>query len=131
MSTITTIAHNLLNAREQFAAAEAAKKAAEAAFVALAQAQGITEVELTEDGKTVRVAVENRPRREFDVSILAQYLPVELVAQLLKEVIDPKAFDNAVGAGLVPEDIAQKAVTTEYSTQVRVYGERGVRAPRN
>lgn len=127
MSTIQTAAKQLIAAREAAKQAEEAKKAAEAIFLTVAEAEGITECE-TPDG--VRVSVEHRPRREFDVSVLAELLPVEIVAQVLKEAIDPKAFDHAVGAGVIPTTVADKAVTTTYSTQVRVYGEQGVRAAR-
>jgi hypothetical protein len=117
----------LLIAREAAKQAEEAKKAAEGIFLALAEAEGVSECETAEG---IRVSVEHRPRREFDVSVLAELLPVEVVAQVLKEAIDPKAFDNAVGAGVIPMTVADKAVTTTYSTQVRVYGEQGVRAAR-
>ena len=127
MSNILTAAANLLAARDAAKIAETNKKEAESLFLAIAEIAGLTEIE-TADG--VRIAVENRPRRDFDVSVLATLLPVEIVAQVLKEAIDPKAFDNAVGAGLISATIADKAVVTTYSTQVRVYGEQGVRAPR-
>lgn len=127
MSNILTAANHLLAAREAAKKADEAKKAAEALFLNLAEQAGLTEYETPEG---IRVAVENRPRRDIAVNVLAEFLPVEIVAQVLKEAVDPTAFDHAVGAGLIPTDIAEKAVTTTYSTQVRVYGEKGVRAPR-
>lgn len=127
MTPIQTAAQQLIVAREAAKQAEEAKKAAEALFIAVAEQAGVT-VHETDNG--IRIAVENRPRREFDVSVLAECLPVEVVAQVLKEAIDPKAFDNAVGAGVIPVTVADKAVTTTFTTQVRVYGEQGVRAAR-
>lgn len=120
-------AQALIDMRETAKKADEAKREAEAMFIALAQAEGVDTLE-TDEG--IRVSVENRPRRDIDVSVLAEFLPVELVAQVLKEVVDPKAFDNAVGAGLIHPEVADKAVTTTYSTQVRVYGEQGVRERR-
>lgn len=124
---IMKAAQSLIELREAAKQADEAKREAEAVFIALAQAEGIDSVE-TDAG--IRISVENRPRRDIDVSVLAEFLPVELVAQVLKEVVDPKAFDNAVGAGLIDPEVADKAVTTTYSTQVRVYGEQGVRERR-
>lgn len=126
MSVLTKIAEDLLALREAAKKAEEAKRDAEAIFIALAEAEGVDMVEI--DG--IRLSVENRPRRDINVSVLAEFLPVELVAQVLKEVVDPKAFDHAVGAGLIDPKVADKAVTTTYSTQVRVYGEQGVRGER-
>lgn len=127
MSATLTAAALLLTARAEAQRAEQAKREAEELFLAAAEAAGVTEVE-TVDG--VRVAVEARPRRTIDMGVLTDNLPVGIVAQVLKEAVDPKAFDHAVGAGLIAAEIADKAVTVEYSTQVRVYGEQGVRARR-
>lgn len=127
MTATLTAANILLAARAEAERAERAKRDAEALFLAAAEAAGVTEVETAEG---IRVAVEQRPRRTFDVSVLAEHLPVEIVAQVLKEAVDPKAFDNAVGAGLIDPTIADKAVAVDYSTQVRVYGEQGVKARR-
>jgi hypothetical protein len=126
-TAIATAADFLLAARADAQRAEQAKRDAETLFLAAADAAGLTEIETTAG---VRVAIEHRPRRTFDVSVLAENLPVEIVAQVLKEAIDPQAFDNAVGAGLIDATIADKAVTVDYSTQVRVYGEQGVKARR-
>lgn len=130
MSTNTvllTAVQQLLVAREAAKQADEAKKAAEALFLTVAEAAGLDEVETPEG---IRVRVENRPTRSFDVSVLAALLPVDIVAQVLKEAIDPALFDAAVTAGLIPEVVADKAVTTKFSTQVRVYGEKGVRERR-
>jgi hypothetical protein len=128
MNTAITAAANLLAAREAAKAAEEAKRAAEAIFCTVAEANGLTEVETPEG---VRVAVEHRPRRDIDVAVLAEHLAVDTLASLLKEVIDPKAFDAAVARGEVSDEVADKAVTTTFSTQVRVYGELGVRERRS
>jgi len=130
MSTNTvllTAVQQLLVAREAAKQADEAKKAAEALFITVAEAAGLDEVETPEG---IRVRVENRPTRSFDVSVLAALLPVDIVAQVLKEAIDPALFDAAVTSGLIPEVVADKAVTTKFSTQVRVYGEKGVRERR-
>lgn len=127
MNELLTAATHLLEAREAAKRAEEAKKAAEALFLRVAEAEGVTEME-TPDG--IRVAVENRPTRTFDVSMLALLLPVDTVAQILKEAVDPTAFDAAVRMGMIGQDVAALATTTKYSTQVRVYGEKGVRESR-
>jgi hypothetical protein len=126
-TTLLTAVQHLLVAREAAKQADEAKKAAEALFLTVAEAMGQDEVETPEG---IRVRVENRPTRTFDVSVLAELLPVDTVAQVLKEAIDPALFDAAVLAGLISEQVADKAITTKYSTQVRVYGEQGVRAKR-
>jgi hypothetical protein len=126
-NALQTAATHLLQAREAAKKADEAKKAAEALFLTVADAEGISEYETTEG---IRVSVEHRPTRSFDVSVLAALLPVDTVAQVLKEAVDPAAFDAAVLSGLIAEQVADKAVTTKFSTQVRVYGEKGVRAPR-
>lgn len=126
-TALQTAANQLLQAREAAKQAEEAKKAAEALFLTVADAEGISEYETPEG---IRVSVEHRPTRAFDVSVLAALLPVDTVAQVLKEAVDPTAFDAAVLSGLIAEEVADKAVTTKYSTQVRVYGEKGVRERR-
>ena len=126
-TVLLTAVQQLLVAREAAKQADEAKKAAEALFITVAEANGLDEVETPEG---IRVSVENRPTRSFDVSTLAALLPVDIVAQVLKEAIDPALFDAAVTSGLIPEVVADKAVTTKYSTQVRVYGEKGVRERR-
>jgi len=126
-TVLLTAVQQLLVAREAAKQADEAKKAAEALFITVTEANGLDEVETPEG---IRVSVENRPTRSFDVSTLAALLPVDIVAQVLKEAIDPALFDAAVTSGLIPEVVADKAVTTKYSTQVRVYGEKGVRERR-
>lgn len=121
MALTDVLATQLLAAREIARKAEETKKEQEAAFIAHLAEIGIDHYDTPEG---VRISVEERPRRDFAVNILAEFLPVEIVAQVLKEAVDPKAFDNAVGAGLISPEIADKATTTTYSTQVRVYGTR-------
>jgi|GEM_PF-2187176 len=74
----------------------------------------------------VRVRVENRPRRKFDVSILSSLLSPTLVASLIRQDVDTAAFDAAVTSGLVPVEVAEKATKVSYSQQVRLYGARGL-----
>jgi hypothetical protein len=74
----------------------------------------------------VRVRLEQRPRRTFNLSVLSTYLPATVVASLIRQDVDSSAFDSAVSAGLVPADVADKATEVSYSQQVRVYGARGV-----
>lgn len=130
MSTtaVATAAKALIQAREAAKQADEAKKAAEAMFRACAEQAGITEHETPEG---VRVAIETRPNpRVISVEVLAEHLTAEIVASVLKEAIDPKAFDAAVKTGIISEDIADKAVTQTYREEVRVYGELGVRERR-
>lgn len=112
-----------LSARELAQDAEALRKAAEAEFVATLEDAGIDYVE-TSDG--VRVAVENRPRRTIDINVLMEHLSDDVIQQIIKTAVDPKAFDAAVKVNLIDENVADKAVRTDYSTQVRVYGDRVV-----
>lgn len=112
-----------LAARDAAVAAEKAKREAEAAFVAALEAAGVEYVE-TADGK--RVAVEHRPRRKFDIAVLAEHLAADILATVLKEEVDGKALDAAVQSYLVDPMVADKATTVTYSTQVRVYGDKVV-----
>jgi hypothetical protein len=118
---INEITEAFLAIREEERLVAERKKAVEAEFVATLQSAGIDFVE-TADGK--RVAVEERPRRKFDLGILAEYLDSDTLALILKEEIDGKALDAAVKARQIDENVADKATTTTYSTQVRVYGAR-------
>lgn len=112
-----------LAARDAAVAADKAKREAEAAFIAALEAAGADFVE-TADGK--RVAVEVRPRRKFDISVLAEHLGADILATVLKEEVDPKALDAAVKSYLIDPMVADKATTVTYSTQVRVYGDKVV-----
>ena len=118
---INEVTEAFLAIREEERLVAERKKAVEAEFVATLQSAGIDFVE-TSDGK--RVAVEERPRRKFDLGILAEYLDSDTLALILKEEIDGKALDAAVKARQIDENVADKATTTTYSTQVRVYGAR-------
>lgn len=117
----------VLAAREAFTAAEAAKKAAEAAFIDACDAAGVDFVE-TSDG--LRVAVEHRPTRKIDVDVLTEHLAADVLDRVLKMTVDTKAFDAAVKVALIDDEVADKAVTVTTSTQVRVYGEKGVKGER-
>jgi hypothetical protein len=117
---ITEATNLLLAARDAADAAEKAKREAEANFIATLENAGLTFVE-TADGK--RVAVENRPRRKYDLSVFAEHLSADLLAIILKEEIDGKALDAAVKAYQIDPEIADKGTTVTYSTQVRVYGD--------
>jgi hypothetical protein len=114
---INEVTEAFLAIREEERLVAERKKALEAEFVATLQSAGIDFVE-TADGK--RVAVEERPRRKFDLGILAEHLDSDTLALILKEEID----GNAVKARQIDENVADKATTTTYSTQVRVYGAR-------
>ncbi len=125
---VATAAKALIEAREAARLADEAKKAAEAMFRACAEQAGLTEYETAEG---VRIAVETRPNpRVISVQVLAEHLSADIVAGVLKEAIDPKAFDAAVTAGIIDPTIAEKAVTQTYREEVRVYGELGVRERR-
>jgi hypothetical protein len=117
---ITEATNLLLAARDAADEAEKAKREAEQAFIATLESAGLTFVE-TVDGK--RVAVENRPRRKFDLSVFAEHLSADLLAIILKEEIDGKALDAAVKAYQIDPAVADKGTTVTYSTQVRVYGD--------
>lgn len=118
---ITEITNLLLASREAADAAEKAKREAEQAFIATLEAAGLTFVE-TADGK--RIAVENRPRRKFDLSVFAEHLSSDVLAIILKEEIDGKALDAAVKAFQIDPEVADKGTTVTYSTQVRIYGDK-------
>lgn len=120
---IAELTEAVIAKREEARVADEAKKQAEAEFITALEAAGLTYVE-TPEGK--RVAVEARPRRKFDVGVLADYLAAEVLALVLKEEVDPKALDAAVTAHQIDPLIAEKATTVTYSTQVRVYGDRVV-----
>lgn len=74
----------------------------------------------------VRVRIENRPRRTFDLSVLASLLSPTVVATLIRQDVDHSALDAAVAAGIVPSEVADKATEVSYSQQVRLYGARGL-----
>ena len=123
MSTIRTLNQSttaVIEARRAADAAEKALKEAQAAFMDAAAAAGVEYVE-TEDG--IRVAVEHRPRRTIDLSVLRENLPLAIVGEVIKESVDTKAFDAAVELGAITHTVADKAVTVKTSTQVRVYGD--------
>lgn len=118
---ITEITNLLLASREAADAAEKAKREAEQAFIATLEAAGLTFVE-TADGK--RIAVEDRPRRKFDVSVFAEHLDSDTLAIILKEEIDGKALDAAVKSLQIDPAVADKGTTVSYSRQVRIYGDK-------
>lgn len=120
---LTNLTETLLAARNAAVAAEKAKRDAEAAFIAALEAAGVDYIE-TADGK--RVAIEHRPRRKFDIAVLAEHIGADVLATVLKEEVDPKALDAAVQSYLIDPVIADKATTVTYSTQVRVYGDKVV-----
>lgn len=120
-SKITEATNLLLKARELADEADRAKRFAEQAFIAVLEGAGIDFVE-TEDGK--RIAIEDRPRRKFDVSVFAEHLSPEVLAIILKEEIDGKALDAAVKAFQIDPAVADKGTTVSYSRQVRVYGDK-------
>lgn len=123
MSTIRNLnkaTEAVIEYRRLAAEADAALKEATAAFIEAAEAAGVEYVE-TEDG--IRVAVEHRPRRTIDLNVLRENLPLAIVAEVIKESVDTKAFDAAVELGTIKDDLADKAVTVKTSTQVRVYGD--------
>jgi hypothetical protein len=120
---LLTTTEALLAARDAAVAADKAKREAEAAFIKALDAAGIDFIE-TADGK--RVAIENRPRRKFDIEVLAEHLGADILATILKEEVDPKALDAAVQSYLIDPMVADKATTVTYSTQVRVYGDKVV-----
>lgn len=118
----------LLALRDKEKQIEEAKRAAEAELIVLFQECGIDHYETTDK---VRVAVENRPRRSFDMDTLLAHLPATVLNMVLKQTVDSSAFDSAVETGLVPTPVVEQAVKTSYSTQVRVYGQKGVRGDRS
>ena len=123
MSTILTLnkaTEAIIEARRAAAAADDALKAAQAEFITAAENAGIEFIE-TDEG--IRVAVEHRPRRTINLDVLKENLPLAVVAEVIKEGVDTKAFDAAVELGAISDGVADKAVTVKTSTQVRVYGD--------
>jgi hypothetical protein len=123
MSTIRTLnkaTEAIIEARRAATEAEAALKAAQAEFIAAAEDAGVEYVE-TDEG--IRVAVEHRPRRTINLDVLKENLPLAIVAEVIKEAVDTKAFDAAVELGAITNTVADKAITVKTSTQVRVYGD--------
>lgn len=114
----------LLFIREQEKQMVRERKAIEQQIIALFADEEIDSFQTNDD---VRVNVESRPRRSFNVDVLSANLPASVVASLLKQDVDGTAFDAAVSAGVVPAHVADDATEIAYSTQVRVYGEKGVR----
>ena len=108
---LLNVTNEFLAIREEERVLADRKKRIEKALIATYEEAGVEFIE-TEDGK--RVAIENRPRRTIKGDVLA----------LVLRKVDTEAFDAAVESGLIDENIADKAVTTSYSTQVRVYGAR-------
>jgi hypothetical protein len=123
MSTInlTLTAAAVVNARRAAVAAEKALKEAQDAFLTAAADADVEYVELDADG--LRVAVEHRPRRTINLDVLKEHLPLAVVAEVIKEGVDTKAFDAAVELGAIAAPVADKAITVKTSTQVRVYGD--------
>jgi len=126
--TIDRAIADLLVLRDKEKEIEQAKRDTEALLVALFDDAGIDHYETTDK---VRVAVENRPRRSFDMDSLLANLPATVLNMVLKQTVDSSAFDSAVETGLVPTPVVEQAVTISYSTQVRVYGQKGVRGDRS
>lgn len=126
--TIDRAIADLLALRDKEKEIEQAKRDAEALLIALFDDAGIDHYETTDK---VRVAVENRPRRSFDMDSLLANLPATVLNMVLKQTVDSSAFDSAVETGLVPTPVVEQAVKTSYSTQVRVYGQKGVRGDRS
>lgn len=114
----------LLFIREQEKQMVRERKLIEQQIIALFADEDIDSFQTNDD---VRVNVESRPRRSFNVDVLSANLPPTVVASLLKQDVDGTALDAAVTAGVVPADVADNATEISYSTQVRVYGEKGVR----
>lgn len=126
--TIDRAIADLLALRDKEKEIEQAKRDTEALLVALFDDAGIDHYETADK---VRVAVENRPRRSFDMDSLLANLPATVLNMVLKQTVDSSAFDSAVETGLVPTPVVEQAVKTSYSTQVRVYGQKGVRGDRS
>lgn len=114
----------LLFIREQEKQMVRERKIIEQQIIALFADEDIDSFQTNDD---VRVNVESRPRRSFNVDVLSANLSPIIVASLLKQDVDGTALDAAVTAGVVPADVADNATEISYSTQVRVYGEKGVR----
>lgn len=119
-AALLSITNEFLAVREEERLLTDRKKRIEKALIAAYNEAGVPFIE-TEDGK--RVAVEDRPRRAIDADVLAESLAADVLALVLRKV-DTDAFDAAVESGLIDEAVADKAITTSYSTQVRVYGAR-------
>ena len=117
---LLNITNEFLAIREEERVLADRKKRIEKALVATYEEAGIDFIE-TEEGQ--RVTVENRPRRTIKGDVLAENLAADVLALVLRKV-DTEAFDAAVESGLIDENVADKAVITSYSTQVRVYGAR-------
>lgn len=126
--TIEQTIDQLLYLREQENKVEQAKRQAEATLIELFRQAGIDHYETPDN---VRIAVEDRPRRSFDLDTLLANLPATVLSIVLKQAVDTSAFDSAVETGLVPAPVIEQAVKTSYTTQVRVYGQKGVRGERS
>jgi hypothetical protein len=122
MSTITShltgLAAEVIAAKRAAESATAALKAAQDAFAEQADLFGHDSVLV--DG--TKVAVVRQERRTFDVESVREHFPLNVLAKVIRESVDPKAFDAAVTIGVVTAAQADKAVAkvTEV-TQVRVY----------
>ena len=117
---LLNVTNEFLAIREEERVLAERKKRIEKALVATYEEAGIEFIE-TEDGK--RVTIESRPRRTINRDVLAENLAADVLALVLRKV-DTEAFDAAVESGLIDENVEDKAVTTSWSTQVRVYGAR-------
>lgn len=110
----------VLATRQAAKDAEAAKKAAEAEFVALMEDAGLPYVE-TSDG--IRISVEVRPSKKYDATLACDLLSHDTFDRVVKAVIDAKAWNAALEVGLIDSEVADKVTTVTHSTQVRVYGD--------
>lgn len=117
---LLNVTNEFLAIREEERVLAERKKRIEKALVATYEEAGIEFIE-TEGGQ--RVTVESRPRRTINRDVLAENLAADVLALVLRKV-DTEAFDAAVESGLIDENIEDKAVTTSWNTQVRVYGAR-------
>jgi hypothetical protein len=116
---LNRIARKVLKAREKQNKANRRKEAADALAIQAFEAAGVTFVTVDH----TKVAVENRPSRTVDYTVLAEHLDADTLDKITKHQADLKRLDALVAAGDVPEEVADKATKKKWSTQVRCYAE--------
>lgn len=116
------LAVSVIDAKEAAEAAAAVLKAAQERFVDYADSLGTDTVSVSSTNGFIRVAVVRQERRTFDVATVREHFPLNVLGKVIRESVDPKAFDAAVTLGVVTATEADKAIAkiTEV-TQVRIH----------
>jgi hypothetical protein len=113
---------SVIDAKQAADAAAATLKAAQDRFVDYAESLGTDAVLVSSTDGFIKVAVVRQERRTFDVATVREHFPLNVLAKVIRESVDPKAFDAAVTLGVVTTAEADKAIAkiTEVK-QVRIY----------